>query len=59
MKTTKMSLANIKEKLSRAEMKKIMAGSSVESYGTCCKDGDCGGLGCTYWITCNYTFTKC
>jgi hypothetical protein len=34
MKTTKMSLATIQGKLSRAEMKKIMAGSG--SYGDKC-----------------------
>ena len=37
MKTTKMSLANIKGKLSRAEMKKIMAGSGNEYK--CCWTG--------------------
>lgn len=59
MQTKKMSLAAIQGKLSRAEMKNIMAGSSIEAYGTCCYNGDCGGTGCRYWITCNYTFTKC
>ena len=52
MKTQKMSLANIKGKLSRAEMKNIMAGSgggsgcsgSNCSYGSCTIDsGACKG----------------
>jgi hypothetical protein len=38
MKTKKMSLANIKGKLSRAEMKQIMAGST--NCG-CTGDADC------------------
>ncbi len=57
MKTTKMSLANIQGKLSRAEMKNIMAGSG-ESCGRtgdkCYNSDDCcyhcvndGGLKCT------------
>ena len=45
MKTQKMSLANIKEKLSRAEMKKIMAGSGSGAYCkgimTCRTSADC------------------
>ena len=41
MQTQKMSLANIKGKLSRAEMKKIMAGCG--SLGCACgSDSDCG-----------------
>jgi hypothetical protein len=39
MKTTKMSLATIQGKLSRAEMKKIMAGSG----GAFCKNKSCSG----------------
>jgi len=40
MKTTKMSLANIQGKLSRADMKNIMAGSGG---GTpCTSNSDCG-----------------
>lgn len=39
MKTTKMSLANIQGKLSRAEMKKIMAGSGG--------DGGCDQATCS------------
>jgi hypothetical protein len=35
MKTTKMSLATIQGKLSRAEMKKIMAGSGPGNGGRC------------------------
>jgi len=47
MKTTKMSLANIQGKLSRAEMKNITAGSTgqcVGSVGTwtgSCSQADC------------------
>ena len=33
MKTTKMSLANIQGKLSRSEMKNIMAGREIEPIG--------------------------
>lgn len=53
MKTTKMSLANIQGKLSRAEMKEIMAGSggcasSFEACGSngkvCCSGLECDGL---------------
>ena len=36
MKTTKMSLANIQGKMSRAEMKKIMAGSESSCAATAC-----------------------
>ncbi len=54
-----MSLANIQGKLSRAEMKNIMAGSGESGWGTWCYNGDCGGPGCRQWVTCNYTFTKC
>ena len=49
MKTTKMSLANIKGKLSRAEMKKIMAGSGTDCLiGEYCAANDqCGAYqGC-------------
>ena len=59
MQTKKMSLANIKGKLSRAEMKNIMAGSGDLGWGKCCYNGDCGGTDCMQWVTCNYTFTKC
>ena len=42
MPTKKMSLANMQGKLSRAEMKKIMAGSGVISCGEGCSSGtDC------------------
>ena len=48
MKTQKMSLANIKGKLSRAEMKQIMAGSGPicsvscgSGYYACCCSGNC------------------
>jgi hypothetical protein len=40
MKTTKMSLATIQGKLSRVEMKKIMAGSGESDCGTQCS-GTC------------------
>lgn len=39
MQTQKMSLANIQEKLSRAEMKKIMAGSYSGSSSWCSPNG--------------------
>lgn len=44
MKTPKMSLANIMGKLSRAEMKNIMAGSGSGCGGQCGDDcsGSCG-----------------
>ncbi len=50
MQTQKMSLANIKGKLSRAEMKNIMAGSGT----SCTQDSDCPGKyidcgGSRYW----------
>lgn len=45
MKTKKMSLANIKGKLSRAEMKQIMAGSGTYCPLTCAIDYDCGPCG--------------
>ena len=37
MTTKKMSLANIQGKLSRSELKNIMAGSGNEAAGTCLK----------------------
>ncbi len=43
MKTTKMSLANIQGKLSRTEMKNIMAGSGGDNCPTNCTT-DCTGL---------------
>jgi hypothetical protein len=46
MKTQKMSLANIKNRLSRAEMKKIMAGSG--DHG-----GQCDGSVGTWVGSCN------
>ncbi len=51
MKTTKMSLANIQGKLSRAEMKNIMAGSGdCQSRGSNCSSAThlncCSGLVC-------------
>lgn len=50
MKTQKMSLANIQGKLSRAEMKNIMAGSGTcaARWDKCCTTSDCcTGLSCT------------
>lgn len=53
MKTKKMSLANIQGKLSRTEMKKIMAGSGVSENCNCNSKDDCSGTtpccvgGCT------------
>jgi hypothetical protein len=57
----KMSLATIQGKLSRAEMKNIMAGSgSDKNYGTCCNGSDCyPKTGCSNWSPCNYTFKAC
>ena len=52
MKTQKMSLANIQGKLSRAEMKKIMAGSAACAVK--CKDGQHFEL-----ATCYYAPTAC
>lgn len=48
MKTKKMSLANIQGKLSRAEMKQIMAGSGGESCNTywCSTNSDCVTKNC-------------
>ena len=48
MQTQKISLANIKGKLSRTEMKNIMAGSGT-TY-KCCKNGACSD--CYSNITC-------
>ncbi|MCK9404588.1 MAG: hypothetical protein M0Q26_14445 [Chitinophagaceae bacterium] len=50
MQTQKMSLANIKGKLSRAEMKNIMAGSGSTS---CTSDADCPNK----MVICQYTTT--
>ena len=53
------------KKLSKDEMKMVMGGledveiSEGSGWGTCCIDGDCGGVGCRQWVTCNGTFTKC
>lgn len=53
METKKMSLANIKGKLSRAEMKNIMAGSG-DSVVCICTDGTEVGT-----ATCANCFTYC
>jgi len=55
MQTQKMSLANIQGKLSRAEMKNIMAGGG-ESLGCGCgSDADCGAGAnyCSKSLTCD------
>ena len=67
MKTVKMSLANLEGKLSRKEMKEIMAGSG--GYGSCtvtvnCSNGSvsCTGSTCTHgngWVSCDGTKTSC
>jgi len=47
MQTTKMSLANIQGKLSRTEMKNIMAGSGTSGCGSGCSGSctiKCGGI---------------
>lgn len=46
MKTTKMSLANIQGKLSRTEMKNIMAGSGSGTCTTKCFTSSGGNLSC-------------
>ena len=44
MQTEKLSLSNIKNVLSRAEMKKIMAGRGCSvPISSCSSDSDCGG----------------
>lgn len=66
MKKLKLNLQQLDgvEVLTKSQLKQILggdgSGGSTEAYGTCCtSSGDCGGVGCSYWITCNYTFTKC
>lgn len=56
MKTTKISLVNIQEKLSRTEMKKIMAGSGSEvNCQYCVSDSECAtGHVCRSSISCFY-----
>jgi hypothetical protein len=44
METTKMSLVNIQGKLSRAEMKNIMAGSGTGGSCKVCQESWCKGL---------------
>ncbi|MEJ7827882.1 MAG: hypothetical protein WKF91_06800 [Segetibacter sp.] len=46
MQTKKMSLANIKGKLSRAKMKQIMAGSGNDGVCGCQSNSDCGNPTC-------------
>jgi hypothetical protein len=46
MKTTKMSLVNIQGKLSRAEMKNIMAGSGGDNCPTNCTSACSSGSNC-------------
>jgi len=54
MQTTKLSLANIQGKLSRAEMKNIMAGSGKSLGCGCESDADCsaGASICSNSLTC-------
>ena len=52
MQTKKMSLANIQGKLSRAEMKKIMAGSGCSTSGCTLYDAS---TGITYTGYCGFT----
>jgi 4-diphosphocytidyl-2C-methyl-D-erythritol kinase len=42
METKKMTLANVQGKLSRAEMKNVMAGSGGKCLTFCQTDSDCG-----------------
>lgn len=58
MRTTKMSLENIKGKLSRAEMKNIMAGSA-QGCGTSCGKTLCHNNNSTGTCYCDGTYTKC
>ena len=55
MKTLKMSLANIQGKLSRAEMRKVMAGSG--ETGSCCVTAIGVDLSGNQWTdrTCGYS----
>ncbi len=59
MQTQKMSLANIKGKLSRAEMKNIMAGSSaiVTKYQAYCTDN--GTVWCSVTLSCKQCLATC
>ena len=61
MQTTKMSLANIQGKLSRTEMKNIMAGSGDEDTYKCCIGTECTDCVRSGGITCSAaaTRTKC
>jgi hypothetical protein len=51
MKTLKMNFGNIKNVLSRSEMKKIMAGSDC-GYGVPCGQPTGGGGGTSYFCKC-------
>lgn len=63
MQTKKMSLANIQGKLSRAEMKNIMAGSPISpaqpGCGTSCAPKLCHNDNSTGTCYCDGTSTKC
>jgi len=61
MQTIKMSLANIKGKLSRDEMKKIMAGSGTTTCTSTCWDSNVGGniLGSVEVPDCNTNAGGC
>jgi hypothetical protein len=66
MGTQKMSLANIQGKLSRTEMKNIMAGSGAYGNHKCCWTGTSNCSACvstpgasTYGCTTGATLTDC
>jgi hypothetical protein len=59
MKTKKMSLATIQGKLSRAEMKNIMAGSGREGCGTSCAPTLCHNDSSSGNCYCDGTYTSC
>ena len=53
-----MSLANIKGKLSRTEMKNIMAGSGSEGTSKCCIGNECTDCVRDGGITCSAAATR-
>lgn len=57
MKTFKMSLENIQGKLSRAEMKKVMAGSGTQ--GNCTISCSCNGVNYGYVCSVQDCWNKC
>ena len=60
MQTKKMSLVNIQGKLSRAEMKNVMAGVGRTLGCACASDSDCGGSlpYCNKQLSCDEGKTK-